>query len=645
MGSIFVFISKRGALVSRKIIVKALRNIKIGNPDNSFIRINQNIGFGCHLWHNSSQLRDEILPFQDEHSGCWINADARIDYREELLEKLKLNLDDIKYLSDSRLILFSYLKWGEDCVQHLFGDFAFAIWDKRKETLFCARDHFGCRPLFFLDHPDYFALSSNPMGFNDLREASLQVDDQYVIDSICSIFPANSVSAFKGVNRLEPAHHLILSPSFSINIKRYWNLKLNKDFITWTEEEAIRELRERFSLAINNRSHSDSPIGVELSGGLDSSSIISSLVRILKKKNTVFAYSHALSNDQAIRPFWYKNELEYSKKIVKVNNIKKHIIVTAENQDGGYSSIFKHLQNLPQPALQSYAIMSDLLYKEASNTGISVLLSGFGGDEGVTYQGSGFFEELMKEKKIGELKIAIKSKIERNGGRYYRQLIKHYLQFISPWLVNLFVKDWRKNRFYVFAINHEQSKKYQMKNRYLKHIDFPNDPNVRQRQYKRIMHPHIQDRLENSYFAAQAYGIECRYPFLDVKLIEFYYSLPSNYKYKNGLGRYLFRMAMKDILPDEIRLRIEKTGATIPNVMFRIVKDENNFRKLIEEGRINNKFHYVDYERLHWMIDQFKNAKNNRKMNFGSKSFIAPISVLLLQKWQREGKIDVGIKC
>ena len=155
----------------------------------------------------------------------------------------------------------------------------------------------------------------------------------------------------------------------------------------------------------------------------------------------------------------------------------------------------------------------------------------------------------------------------------------------------------------------------------------------------------MTERLENSYFAARKRRIEYRYPFLDVKLFEYYYSLKNDLKFRDGLGRYIFRMAMENYLPDKIRLNESKASYSVPNVMQRIVQDEKAFRELIEEGKHNNSFHYVDYTRLHWMIDQFKSDRRRRKINFPPLLFITPISVLILQKWQREGKIDIGIKC
>ena len=121
--------------------------------------------------------------------------------------------------------------------------------------------------------------------------------------------------------------------------------------------------------------------------------------------------------------------------------------------------------------------------------------------------------------------------------------------------------------------------------------------------------------------------------------------LARKYKIRDGLGRYLFRMATEEILPDKIRMRADKGGNTIPNVFNRVLKDEGIFREIIEEGRKKNQYHYVDYEKLDGMLGSLKNTGAIKQEDFNLRAFQSAISVLILQKWQKEGKVDIGIKC
>ena len=102
---------------------------------------------------------------------------------------------------------------------------------------------------------------------------------------------------------------------------------------------------------------------------------------------------------------------------------------------------------------------------------------------------------------------------------------------------------------------------------------------------------------------------------------------------------------LEEILPEKIRMRFDKGGNTIPNVFARALKDEEIFREIIEEGRLKNQYHYVDYGKLNEMLDSYKKEGKLKRRNYGIREFQSSMSVLILQKWQREGKIDIGIKC
>jgi len=144
---------------------------------------------------------------------------------------------------------------------------------------------------------------------------------------------------------------------------------------------------------------------------------------------------------------------------------------------------------------------------------------------------------------------------------------------------------------------------------------------------------------------AKANRIEYQYPLLDVKLIELFYNLPSNLKFRNGIGRYIYRRAMKDILPEEICWRVDKSNNSIPNVQFRFKKDLAKFYEIISYGQENFNYHYVDYNKLKLMIDQLLLRDRRVNSNIANSMLFTHIRILVLQKWQREGKIDIGIKC
>jgi hypothetical protein len=128
-------------------------------------------------------------------------------------------------------------------------------------------------------------------------------------------------------------------------------------------------------------------------------------------------------------------------------------------------------------------------------------------------------------------------------------------------------------------------------------------------------------------------------------LVEYYYNLKSKYKYKRGIDRYIFRKVLSSKLPDSICWNTEKESNTIPNIQHRFRVDEKKFRELIEEGRQNNSYHYLNYDKLHKMIDLLLTRDLGQRIDFAPNAFFNHVKILILQKWQREGKIDIGIKC
>lgn len=580
-----------------------------------------------------------------DKSGTYIVSDSRVDYKRELAGKLGISRSVAEGFSDSKLILFAYLKWGEECLSHLYGNFSFVIWNPQRDEVFCARDHFGCRPLYYIDQQGYLALASEISAFKILPGFTYEIKEQYILDSLCSIVTMDSRSAYKGIRRLKPAHQLKFMRGQSSGQQRYWDLHIREDYQRLTLEEASLGLKNRFIEAVWQRSHSSGPIGVELSGGLDSSGIASALTMLPDKNVKINAFTHSASSDSAAPHIFQKTEMEYSKALIEKYGSIIHIEITDENSAGAFKSLSEALMRLYKPMNLHYAMNSNILFGEACNLGTAIMYSGFGGDEGVSYQGNGYFNELIRKGQHAKLKRDIKSIVNRHGGGFIKRLIKIYINYFLPRVTGLFRKDWRRDTYNTFAIHKGLARKYRMKRKFFNATSFPVKPDVRAMQYFRLMYPSIPERIEETYLLAQQHGIEYRYPFLDVKLIEYFYSLPSEYKYRDGMGRYLYREAMKEILPEKIRRRTDKSGNTIPYVFAWVLKDEEIFRKTIHEGRQNNACHYVNYDKLDDMLDILKDPAKFKEKDFDLRAFQSAISVLVLQQWQREGKIDIGIKC
>ena len=197
-----------------------------------------------------------------------ITADARIDNRQELIQKFQVS----QTTTDSELILLAYETWGEECVNHLLGDFAFAIWDARARSFFCARDHFGVKPFFYAHAGERFIFSHD---LNALRREPL-VSDALNETAIADYhaFGLNqdlSSTTFRDIQRL-PAGHTLRFANNSITIRRYWTLTIPEPIRFRDPESYVERFIELLTRAVADRVGKDQ-VAISMSGGLDSTSL------------------------------------------------------------------------------------------------------------------------------------------------------------------------------------------------------------------------------------------------------------------------------------------------------------------------------------------------------------------------------------
>lgn len=249
-------------------------------PDDRQIWIDGHVGFGHTMLRTTWEAEYERQPFTLDRQ-VWIVADARIDDRDTLAEKLGIpfqplrgaaSLDCAGLVTDVEFILQAYLKWGEACVEHLLGDFAFAIWDGRKQRLFCARDHFGVK-LFYYSRVGNCLIFSNtlncirqhPLVSSELNEAA--IGDFLLFDRNQNL----ETTTFVDIQKLAPAHTLIATNEL-LTTRRYWTLPLPDPIRYPNSRDYIDRFQELIGVAVGDRLRT-TRAGISFSGGLDSTTI------------------------------------------------------------------------------------------------------------------------------------------------------------------------------------------------------------------------------------------------------------------------------------------------------------------------------------------------------------------------------------
>ena len=282
MSSITGILYRDGRLMSPSIIQNMNDCLSHRGPDGSALWNNDTVAIGHQMLYTTSESLHEMLPFYDEETQIAITADARIDNRKDLA--IELDISDNEDISDSYFILKSYEMWGENCPKHLLGDFVFGIWDNKENKLFCARDHMGVKPLYYYLNENIFLFSTEIKALFNLSEVPRELNEKKLALYLNRDILDKEQTFYKDIKSLPAAHFLkITSEKFTKEI--YWKLDPNLDLKMDSEEDYAKAFKDIFTEAVRCRLRSHYPIGFELSGGLDSSSIVCMAKKILKQED------------------------------------------------------------------------------------------------------------------------------------------------------------------------------------------------------------------------------------------------------------------------------------------------------------------------------------------------------------------------
>ena len=218
-----------------------------------------------------SRILLDSMPKSDR-LGNVITGDLRLDNRRELISSLDFDIKDQDQITDSELALAAYQRWGRSCTAQLLGDFAFAIWDRRSQRLFCARDHYGVKQLYYYCSDRVFVFATEIKALLCLPTVPRRLNETKVADYLLSLCADREITFYQGIYRLPAAHYLLVSPEQQ-QLQQYWHFDPAKNITLSSDQEYAEAFKELFTEAVNCRLRSAFPVGTLLSGGLDSSSI------------------------------------------------------------------------------------------------------------------------------------------------------------------------------------------------------------------------------------------------------------------------------------------------------------------------------------------------------------------------------------
>ena len=351
----------------------------------SQVWVKGSVALGHQMLHTTPESLKENLPFQED--GVVITADARIDNRRELSEKL--NIKDEIEVSDSYFILKSYQKWGENCPEELIGDFAFVIWDEREEKLFCARDHTGVKPFYYYLSEEIFIFATEIKAILTIPTIPNKLNEKKLALFIMRDMLDQELTFYENIKCLPAAHTISLKKN-KFSKTNYWKLNPDLNIEMDSEEDYAKAFRDIFTEAVRCRLRSNFPIGSELSGGLDSSSVVCTAKKILIEENTNLDVINTFSRVYDEIP--ESDERYYIKKVFDNDKIKPTLTI------GDNISPLENINNIlwhqDQPFYSPHIAIQNSSYQKVSDNGIHVLLSGEGGDQIVSHGGN-YIRELF----------------------------------------------------------------------------------------------------------------------------------------------------------------------------------------------------------------------------------------------------------
>ncbi len=544
----------------------------------------------------NTELSKQECVYQDEQSGNIITANARLDNRDELAQKLDTDAKTLSQLTDSQIILKAYQQWAEKCPEYLLGEFVFIIWDEQQQQLFCARDHFGIKVLFYSQTEQGAMLSNEPNAFFTTNWIKKELNERWLIETLWGQGPSTRMSPFENIHLFPAAHSMVINQS-GVQLLRYWSLQDSEQWRNLTDEEQIAELKTRFKKAVKTRLDSAYPLGSQLSEGLDSNGVAGYAAQMLGEQSLyTFSYQCEQLTDHN-RDVWGQTYQDIYEMLDMHENLKPVWSESPISEQQQQKEIEQLNQNLGCGFMAMHGFIHHMPLAE--KLGVRTLLSGWGGDHCVTAYGDYYESELFSQLKWRKLHQLLKDKLLRGrGGKPHRVWIQLLLKHIAPpikqWLSRhrggLEAALWQRSKSTL--LSQKYIKKYQCKKQLLDFVNNYQRHTVKSHHIRELFDVGVEWRLIGSELTARKYRIEYRYPMLDVPLVEFAYNMHPYLKVYKGTERYMFRRVLEGVTTKRIQWR-RKADVNHPNHDQRVADNtelKSEIEKLLNSGQLNAKY-------------------------------------------------------
>ncbi len=521
-------------------------------PDDEGLYLGAGVGLGMRRL-SIIDLDSGRQPVRNEDGSVWVVFNGEIYNFQELAIRLRARGHRFYTRSDTETIVHLYEEYGDRCVDHMRGMFAFALWDQNRRRLLLARDRLGIKPLYYADVAGRILFASEIKALLELPEVERRVNWDAVSHCLSYLVTPSNESAIAGVHKLPPAHLLTASADRPPAVSRYWDLHFEPDY-SKTEEQFIDGLRGRLEESVRLHLISDVPLGAFLSGGIDSSSVVAYAAG--QKTEPLKTFSIGFAEQDF-------NELGAARRVAEAFQTDHHELVLQPDILERLDDLAWHLD---EPFGDSSAIATYMVSRMAAQH-VKVVLSGDGGDE--LFAGYEKYVVEQRERSRAPLPaparkmLAFISRVMPEGMRG-RNFLRHASRtgFARYLDASTFFRREELRRLFapeIFAMLSPEPEPGR---------DGEPDGLEDRHWLTRLQYLDIQrylplDILTKVDRMSMAHSIETRVPLLDHKLVEFAATIPPEMQMRNGTTKYILKRAMRGVLPDEIINR-PKHGFAVP---------------------------------------------------------------------------------
>ncbi len=501
-------------------------------------------------------------PLSNEDESIWIVFNGEIYNHASIRPELESAAHRYRTRSDTETIVHAYEQWGDACVERLRGMYAFAIWDARRARLLLARDRLGVKPLYWAQIGSRLIFGSEIKAILESGLLTAEADASRIPEQLSIRSLAGSGTLFKGIQRLQPGHTLVFEDGV-VRIQRYWDVPVGRAAESLSERDAVHRFRELLEESVRLRLMADVPLGMFLSGGLDSSAIAAVMARMIDRPLQTFSVAF---KDRAF------SELDYARQVSRAIGADAHEVVIDE-QDY-FSALPRMIWHEDEPIAHTSSVPLYFVSRLASEH-VKVVLTGEGSDE--LLAGYGRYPRALLNWTAGEAYAAVPASLRAwvatavvprlpSGVQRYanRSFVTRPVTPEALFFDNFAAIGLDRQRSLLGAALAATATPEQAYGPSRAYFDAPNgNSTILDRLLYADLKVYLVELLMKQDQMSMAASIESRVPFLDHKLVEFAAGLPNRLKLRGFKTKWILREAVRELLPPEILSR-PKMGFPVP---------------------------------------------------------------------------------